>query len=451
MRKVWNLFQRHPIVTFILAAGCLIGLVLTMRALEPSTDPRLTAIRAAGQPMTLAELNAWYPEVPETDNAAVLYAQAFTLSVFGSQVELPETIAEIPTAGFAPLTEESRAKLRSFFEEHSEAMDLLYAATNRAGCRFALDFTQGQFMLLPHLSQLKKACLMLAGAALLHASEGNTRQAANDFAAAARVANSVAGEPLLISQLVRPGCWSVILKGLESTLSLFQFSEEDLELIQSSLAQAEIPDGIARGLAGERTMGLAIFIDPRIQNSFFTGGTGAAPPGSQRSLSSLGSRFGISVLKVSGLFRQDRDFFLDTTSNMIAVAQMPFPDRLKAGQVSTVPPSRLLLFSRMLLPALSRAVTRDADFCARVRTAQTALAVERYRQTHDDRLPERLEALMPQYLPQVPADPYNGQPMRLKRLARGFLIYSVGVNGVDDGGTVEDPKAPKDTVFKIDR
>ncbi len=35
-------------------------------------------------------------------------------------------------------------------------------------------------------------------------------------------------------------------------------------------------------------------------------------------------------------------------------------------------------------------------------------------------------------------DPYNGQPLRVKRLAEGWLVYSVGKNLTDDGGKFED-------------
>ena len=41
---------------------------------------------------------------------------------------------------------------------------------------------------------------------------------------------------------------------------------------------------------------------------------------------------------------------------------------------------------------------------------------------------------MPKYLPEVPADPFDRQPMRYKFTERGLLIYSVNENKVDDGG-----------------
>ena len=42
---------------------------------------------------------------------------------------------------------------------------------------------------------------------------------------------------------------------------------------------------------------------------------------------------------------------------------------------------------------------------------------------------------MPEFVPKVPLDPVDGQPLRYRRNADGtFLLYSVGENGKDDGG-----------------
>ena len=37
-------------------------------------------------------------------------------------------------------------------------------------------------------------------------------------------------------------------------------------------------------------------------------------------------------------------------------------------------------------------------------------------------------------------DPYNGEPLHLKKLPEGWLIYAVGANLLDDGGDLENKK-----------
>jgi hypothetical protein len=95
--------------------------------------------------------------------------------------------------------------------------------------------------------------------------------------------------------------------------------------------------------------------------------------------------------------------------------------------------------SRMLLPALAKVSSRDAEFTSRLRVAQAALAVERYRLSHDNALPLSLNDLAPAYLKSVPLDPCDGQPLRFKKLTKGYIVYAVGTDGSDDGGAEKLP------------
>jgi hypothetical protein len=66
--------------------------------------------------------------------------------------------------------------------------------------------------------------------------------------------------------------------------------------------------------------------------------------------------------------------------------------------------------------------------------AQIACALERYRLAHGE-YPETLDALVPQFIEQLPHDIIGGQPLRYHRTNDGkFLLYSVGWNETDDGG-----------------
>jgi hypothetical protein len=66
---------------------------------------------------------------------------------------------------------------------------------------------------------------------------------------------------------------------------------------------------------------------------------------------------------------------------------------------------------------------------------RTDLALRRFRRTHD-RWPARLEELVPGQLPALPLDPWSQQPLVYRTTANGFRLYSVGRNGIDDGGDV---------------
>lgn len=64
----------------------------------------------------------------------------------------------------------------------------------------------------------------------------------------------------------------------------------------------------------------------------------------------------------------------------------------------------------------------------------TAIARKRYELRHHQR-PATLDELTPDFLQTVPIDCMSGQSLCYHRNADGyFLLYSVGENGVDDGG-----------------
>jgi hypothetical protein len=70
---------------------------------------------------------------------------------------------------------------------------------------------------------------------------------------------------------------------------------------------------------------------------------------------------------------------------------------------------------------------------AEVALARTALALSLYR-TENGQYPESLAALVPGYLPKVPTDPFDGAPIKYVLNDSGFVIYSIGPDGKDNGG-----------------
>ena len=81
--------------------------------------------------------------------------------------------------------------------------------------------------------------------------------------------------------------------------------------------------------------------------------------------------------------------------------------------------------------AIDREAARDSLLTA-------VLALELFAREHGH-YPEKLEELVPDFLPAVPEDTHAPPqtPLRYRRDADGALIYSVGDNGTDDGGVFE--------------
>ncbi len=74
------------------------------------------------------------------------------------------------------------------------------------------------------------------------------------------------------------------------------------------------------------------------------------------------------------------------------------------------------------------------DRCEQVeRNLLTAIGLARFKLAQN-RYPDKLDELVPRFLDAVPVDLFNSKPIIYKRTADGYLLYSVGVNGKDDGG-----------------
>lgn len=67
------------------------------------------------------------------------------------------------------------------------------------------------------------------------------------------------------------------------------------------------------------------------------------------------------------------------------------------------------------------------------RLTEVALALSVYR-THAGHYPRQLGVFVPKYLPILPKDPWCEGPFLYRREGDGYLLYSVGPNGVNDTG-----------------
>ena len=90
----------------------------------------------------------------------------------------------------------------------------------------------------------------------------------------------------------------------------------------------------------------------------------------------------------------------------------------------------------MLVPAILRVATDCLSSRARLRCASAALGCERYRLARGA-WPSALEELVPEFLPRLPIDPFDGKPLRFRRENDQVVFYSVGEDRRDDGGRTE--------------
>jgi hypothetical protein len=143
------------------------------------------------------------------------------------------------------------------------------------------------------------------------------------------------------------------------------------------------------------------------------------------------------------MIKLDILMMLEHYSAMIAVA-----DAATCPQAQTMVPRypafdsgierNVHFLSRLALPTADQTVELFFRMVAQRRLAATALAIRLYELDHGRR-PPRLEELVPFYLPGMPVDPFTAEPDPIRYLpdAPRALLYSVGRDGVDDGGAYQ--------------
>ena len=106
-----------------------------------------------------------------------------------------------------------------------------------------------------------------------------------------------------------------------------------------------------------------------------------------------------------------------------------------------------LMAALTFMPPLGTAHRKVAGRDARLRGMALFLAIQAYEKKHGA-LPERLDQLVPGYLPRVPEDPFDGKPFRYLRNGvpglpgHAWAVYSIGEDFTDDGGKAHSAGTP---------
>ncbi len=422
--------------------------------LRSKLNSRLDAIRAAGYPATCAELDAWYT-IPQTaENAAGVFMDSIS---HYNKWQDEEKQKLLPIVGQAqlplrtePLTEETKALMAQYLADNRQALELLHKGAAIEHSRYPIDLSKGFAAQMPALGFIRDGARLLELEAVVHAENGKTEEAIDSIKSIFGLARSLSKEPILVLQLVRIACQSLAVSTLEQAVNRTEFSDEQLADLNQTLINAEDPCAMPRAFVGERCSGLSIFTMPAAKVPPMLDMTDNDP-------NPLGAP-AISFYRFTGLADMDAVLYLDMMNDYIEALKLAPEQRQEAAdavEARLEKISRIHVVLHIIMPALSRCTTIDIRVAAQLRTTQTGLAVQRYRLA-TDKLPDTLAELVPAYLDAVPKDPFDGKELRYKKLETGFVVYSIGEDGSDDGGKEKPrerthPPAPWDVTFVVQR
>lgn len=331
--------------------------------------------------------------------------------------------------------------LRRFEPEFAE----LERAAARPRSRFPVHWDEVMSVQMAHLSTGKKLSTLFRVRAAARLAVGDAAGALADTHTLLRMGGMLSEEPMLISKLVQIAQVAIGIGGVWEGLAARKWDEAQIAGLQAAVARIDLRDAMVAGLRGER----------RIGNAWYDGMLGGAAPGVSGGGGSPDSALLMPDLRISpgflvphGLFRMNQvnnnrviDALIDEVRSpewpASCTRQITSDARLKALGLHPLTPYGIL--PSMLLPALDKAHPKAARQNVTARLAEIACALERFRLRHGG-YPEGLDPLTPEFMDTVPADPMNRKPFGYRRTEEGhFRLWSVGMNGRDDGGVMMTP------------
>ena len=436
-------------------AVCLMALVAVRLGWGIYATRQLAAeiegIRAAGEPIYPSDFNPAH-EIPDAENAAVLYQAAATAIVrpANSVLSFDDFRDDLRFCDKYP------SEARAVFRSNEETLRLLRDARSRDKVDWGLRFERPLIELsLPQLRPNSELARLARSAAYICFRDEDHFEAIATIRDIHGLAANLMGTPrtTLITHLIAVGCEAYGIEVLEEITSGLSVSDESttprslglpatrsqIQILMGELLDEELSWwGLRHAMYSQRATELdamqAFLADEFDMHKLIHAGIIWKP------------FFGPLRGWMRPAFELDAEFTLRNTSliadgasnrswpnafQILKCARHPHLQR----QVSTMVESAPHIVSVILYPSFERAILHSMRSICMRRMAAIALAVRLYELDHGLR-PDGLADLVPDYINAIPTDPFSAQarPLGYRPRMDPAVIYSVGVDGVDDGG-----------------
>jgi len=348
--------------------------------------------------------------------------------------ELQEMSKKLEPQG--QLSARQTTALRAEIQRARAALTEIYKVADKAHGRCPILYGKdGISTLTPHTQEARELAELLAYDSMLRAQDKDLDGAVNACKCILHCGRAIGDEPTLISMLVRIALHRVALEKLARTLAQGEAKQSSLASLQRLLDEDAAEPLFLVGARGQRAEEDACLA--AIQNGDLhlqsVQGLAKSAMGNDKADDAL---YELRLRISPGAVQSDRAALLHFNNQLVEIAKRPRVDQLASLKEAQARVKDLPRISGLLTPSwpkLYEAFRRDA---ALLRCGYVMLAVERYRITQRD-WPAQLTDLVPTHLSSVPADPYDGTPLRFRRSKDGVVIYSIGADEQDNGGNID--------------
>jgi hypothetical protein len=343
-----------------------------------------------------------------------------------------------------PLDPNTLALMKDYLKDNAEALTCLDQGAKCEHARYPVDYHDGSTIRLPQFSEFHKCAKLYAIQMLLAIEQGEPKAFVESFSHGMKLAHSLGSMPTPMSQVVRLSCVNFLAGGglMERGLSRLALTDEQSIRLSNSLESHRNPTLLNRATAGDVCLMIHAMQEEDLE------AVQAYHSGTNRTYARLTKPY-----RFLGLMNRDLSKYLELTQATLCPPVSTVEECLNAGrkvEASSSSKSYLMLqfVSRGFMGKINQIY---AKYLIQIESVQAALCVLRYG-LKSQRLPENLAQLVPAYMPSVPVDLYDGELLRYAKQSKGFIVYSVGEDGQDNGGRGRDSKdrsKPFDQVFSV--
>ena len=387
----------------------------------------------------LADIEAARDVVPDAENAALVVLRAASLmgpggpyAGLGRGASADRRPAEryyrvyglAPTAALAPSTAAAYAHDLAPFDAARAAARRL--AGMRRGRYPAAPRGKSFWEWPPHLYIIRDVARLLDADATLAAERGDGDAAILACRAILGASASLGDEPGVPAAQSRMETIEAAMHALERALGQGTAGDASLDALDADLAAADAVPSLRVALRGERAEA-----DARLEAQ-------VATPPRQVALYAPLARIWIRLGRASALSR---------ATEAVAIADLLGPEQIPRWDARTDTPATARGLWATFIDTPSRPFALPPwnmaevflSTNAKLRAARVAVALERYRLARGRWPADAGELALPGGLPR---DPLAAAPLKMVREPRGWAVYSVGANGLDQGGTFSQSKFP---------
>jgi len=346
--------------------------------------------------------------------------------------------------------------LREAYDEKRRVLDAACGAALSGPIRFNSDASGGSALLVPHLPAIKNLAQALGTRVVLELHDNNRDGAWTNLLAATRLVTAWEPEPIEASHAVRYACAATLYNATWQALQAGGWADGRLASLQREWESVDFLKGLPETAAFARASWVAVCQFERrqpltpagitLQQAFYSGRGGWSVVTGYWSCLRYRHHGTYEDEESLLLYYRDRELALRhavESPTWLEMQQMP-------GVTNIIPyVSKYYSWMESMLSGRqweltlrydavgSRGLLADAAVAeAQRRLVVVAIALERYRGRHRS-YPQTLGELVPDLLPRPPLDFMDGRPLRYYPTGESFVLYSVGLDCADNGGTME--------------